>query len=265
MMPVRTETASQPISFALGALMLLTTTTTNAAEEQSDWQFGLKIYGWLPSISGDIRFETPGSGEAIQVDSSKIIDALQIAFMGSFEARKGPWSGFTDLLYFDLAGDKTRAVAAPGGSTSLLLDADLEMSGGAWTLGGAYNVWTDRGSSLDLLAGARLLTLTVDLDVSGTGPLRRGLGLSESVDLWDVIVGAKGRYALNEHWFLPYYLDIGTGDTDLTWQAAGGVGYEFDWGEVTLMYRHLEYDQGSDEPLQNLALSGGMLGVGFRF
>jgi len=26
-------------------------------------------------------------------------------------------------------------------------------------------------------------------------------------------------------WFVPYYLDVGTGESDLTWQAMGGIGY----------------------------------------
>lgn len=69
--------------------------------------------------------------------------------------------------------------------------------------------------------------------------------LSETVDLWDGILGVKGRLALNDRWFLPFYADVGTGDTDLTWQAFGSVGYEFDWGEVSLTYRHLEYDRGA--------------------
>ena len=89
--------------------------------------------------------------------------------------------------------------------------------------------------------------------------------MSLSVALWGGVIGAKGRVALSKRWFLPYYADVGTGDTDLTWQLAAGAGYSFDWGEVSLMYRHLEYDQGSDKLLQNVAFSGGMLGVGFRF
>jgi hypothetical protein len=34
----------------------------------------------------------------------------------------------------------------------------------------------------------------------------------------------KGRFALDEHWFVPYYADLGTGESDLTWQIAGGIG-----------------------------------------
>ena len=47
------------------------------------------------------------------------------------------------------------------------------------------------------------------------------------VDQWDGIVGAKGAFALGDKhkWVVPYYVDIGTGDSDVTWQAELGVGY----------------------------------------
>lgn len=38
--------------------------------------------------------------------------------MASFEARKGGWSVFTDVIYLDLAGDESKSVALPGGRFS---------------------------------------------------------------------------------------------------------------------------------------------------
>jgi hypothetical protein len=230
-----------------------------------DWQFGVSLYGWFPSVSGDLKFSPPGGSDDITADASDILDALQFTFMGSFEARKGPWSGFTDLIYLDLSGDGAKSVTSGSGASRTLFDGDLNLKGWIWTLGGSYSVWRERGSQLDLLAGARLLSLDIDLDMTGGGPLQRDRGLSQSVDLWDGIIGAKGRVALNERWFLPYYFDVGTGDSDITWQATAGVGYAFDWGEVNLMYRHLAYDQSDNKPLQDIAFSGFKLGVGFRF
>jgi len=225
------------------------------------------IYGWLPSVSGDLKYGPHGSGAGgdIDVDADKILDALQMTFMGSFEARKGPWSGFTDVIYLKLAGDKSKSVTVPDGPVHTLFDADLDLKGWVWTLGGSYTVWRNQASHLDLLAGARLLSLDTDLTLTGGGPLQHDRKLSESLDLWDGILGAKGRLALNDRWFLPYYADVGTGDTELTWQAAAGVGYAFNWGEVDLMYRYLSYDQGGDKFLQDIAFGGGMLGVAFQF
>ena len=251
---------------AAGAMLMATSAAAGAPEGSAkDWQFGAVIYGWLPSIDGDLRYAPRGSDGSFSVDANRIIDNLQFTFMGSFEARKGPWSGYTDVIYLDLSGDKSKSVSVPTGTTRTLFDADLGLTGWVWTLGGAYSVWQQGESHLDLLAGARLLSLDTDLKLTGGGRLQRDRKLSDSVSLWDGILGAKGRIALNNRWFLPYYADVGTGDTELTWQAMAGVGYAFDWGEVSLTYRYLAYDQGGDKPLQDIGFGGPKLGVGFRF
>lgn len=250
-----------------GACLMIGAVSAEAAAPAEDWQYGVMIYGWLPSVGGDLKYGLPpGSGsDSVSVDASKILDALQMTFMVSAEARKGNWSAFTDVIYLKLSGDKDRSVTVPSGTTDTLFDADLDLKSWVWTLAGGYTVWRDRESHLDLIAGARLLSLETDLKLTGGGPLQQDRKLSDSVDLWDGIVGAAGRIALNEHWFVPYYADVGTGDTDLTWQVAGGVGYAFDWGDVMLMYRYLDYDQGDDKLLQDVSFGGGMLGVNFRF
>jgi len=250
-------------ALAAGAILMAMTTAMSTTETlASDWEYGLSIYGWLPSISGNLNYSPPGSSGDINVDAEQILDSLQFTFMGSFEARNGVWSGFTDVIYLDLSGDKSKSVGLADGTA---LDADLELTGWIWTLGGSYTAWREQKSHLDLLAGVRLLSLDTEVKLSGGGPLQRDRSLSDSLDLWDGIIGVKGRIALNYGWFLPYYFDVGTGDTDLTWQAMGGVGYAFDWGEVSLSYRYLEYDQGDDELLQDIGFGGAKLGVAFRF
>jgi len=248
-------------AFAASAMLMSATVASGSTQSPAeDWQYAVMIYGWLPSVNGNLEYV----GD-INVDASQIIDALQMTFMGSFEARKGPWSGFTDLIYLKLAGDKSKSVTVPDGAMRTLFDADLDLKGWVWTLGGSYTVWRNQESHLDLLAGARLLSLDTDLKLTGGGPLQRDRKLSASADLWDGILGAKGRVALNDRWFLPYYADVGTGDSELTWQAAAGFGYAFDWGDVSLMYRYLSYEQGGDKLLQDIAFGGGMLGVTVRF
>ena len=250
-----------------GALLLTAAAASAAAGGPSDWQFGAMLYDWLPSVSGDLDHPLPRDtgGGSVSVDVDKILDALQFTLMASFEARKGDWSVFTDVIYLDLAGDESKSVALPGDRLSPVLDADLELTGWVWTLAGGYTVWRSGRSYLDVLAGARLLALDTELTLAGEGPFRRARKASDSVDLWDGIVGVTGRVALNDRWFVPYYADVGAGGSDFTWQMAGGVGYAFDWGEVMLLYRHLQYDQGDDELLKDVSFGGGMLGVNFRF
>lgn len=253
------------LTSVLATSLAVTAAGIKAEEGSSEWQYGFRIYGWLPDLSGELRFELPDDGDSASVDAEKILDALKMTFMGSFEARKGKWAGYTDLNYLDLGDDTTKSVTLPGGDSLELYDADMGLKGLIWTLGGAYTVWQDQGSHLDLVAGARNLDMDIDLKLKGHGPLEKKLKLSEDIRLWDGIVGVKGRVKLGEDWFIPYYGDVGTGDSELTWLVSGGIGYSFSWGDVILEYRHMEYEQEDDKLLQDIAFSGGLLGVGFRF
>src|SRR5436190_17543972 len=70
--------------------------TSGLAQQLSDqWQFRASVYGWLPDIGGKTTFPADG-GSSINVDASKIIGALKFTFMGTIEAQKGRWGGFTD-------------------------------------------------------------------------------------------------------------------------------------------------------------------------
>jgi hypothetical protein len=70
---------------------------------------------------------------------------------------------------------------------------------------------------------------------------------------------------LGERWSMPYYIDAGTGSSSLTWQAVLGVTYGFGWGDIGLTYRHLEWEQGDDELVQDLQFDGPALSATFRF
>ena len=61
--------------------------------------------------------------------------------------------------------------------------------------------------------GARYLYLESDIRLGARG-------IDESSDIWDGIVGIRGRINLTEKLYLPYYLDIGTGGSEMTWQAS---------------------------------------------
>lgn len=256
-------------SLVVVAIMLAAGGAASASDSytnnSSDWQFGLSLYLWVPSISGELKYTPPDTGDDAEVDIGQIIDAIQMVFMGSFSVRKGAWSGFTDLLYLDMAGDRSKSVSLPDGDSVKLADAELDFTAWVWTLAGAYTPWSSEISHVDVLVGARLLALDTGLKLSGMGSAQRELELSGSPRLWDGIVGVKGRFGINERWFIPYYADLGAGETDYTWQLSGGIGYSFGWGDVVLDYRHLQYGQSRDNLILKLALSGGRLGFVYRF
>jgi hypothetical protein len=79
------------------------------------------------------------------------------------------------------------------------------------------------------------------------------------------VAAAKQPEQQTSNWSIPYYLDVGTGSSAFTRQGMLGVAYSFHWGDVTLAYRNLYYDQGSDKLIQNMRFDGFALGVTFRF
>ncbi len=84
---------------------------------------------------------------------------------------------------------------------------------------------------------------------------------------WDAIIGLKGRAFIgNERkWFVPYYVDIGAGESKFTWQLNGGIGYAFDWGAVVASWRYLDYSFKSSSRVTDMNFSGPLVGVAFKF
>jgi len=77
----------------------------------------------------------------------------------------------------------------------------------------------------------------------------------------------KGRFAFgsDRKWAVPYYLDVGTGDSDFTWQGVLGLSYGFHWGDVSLVWRYLSYDLKSNAAIADMNFSGPALGATFRW
>ena len=124
-----------------------------------------------------------------------------------------------------------------------------------------------------VLGGARLLDLKEKFNYNFSaevgpivGPGRSG-NTDASVSYWDAIVGVKGRFLFgdNRQWFVPYYADVGTGQSDLTWQVFGGLGYTYSWGSVLAGWRYLDYNFKSSAKIESVNLNGPMIGVAFNW
>jgi hypothetical protein len=249
----------------------------HADSTAGDWQWDATVYMYLPSIGGETSFPPSGDGPSVDVSADAILDSLNFAFMGALGARKGPWGVATDVIYLDL-GSSTKGTRDFGlGQVDLpaSVDADLrlDITGWLWTLTGSYALVQQERVSMDVLAGVRMLDLEEDLrwqlngDISSLPlPGRSGTGSAQATQ-WDAIVGVKGRasFGAEGNWYVPYYLDVGTGDSDLTWQGMLGLGYSFDSIDVVGVWRYLDYDLGDDSSVTSIDFNGPALGVTFRF
>lgn len=261
----------------LGALMLAASVTASAAEDRYDgrWHFAVAPYVWLPSVEGTLKFSVPpgtsGSPEA-STDSS-ILEHLNFALMIAGEARKGTWAILTDIIYLDFGEEdgEVKSIRGPGGIIDIPVNINTNtgLTGVLWQLGSSYTVARSQVATLDVLTGFRFLWVDASLNwqISGGLVLLPPTGsFSQDENLWDGIVGVRGRLNLGgSNGFIPYYIDVGTGSSELTWQGQGGIGYSFGWGDVLLDYRYLFYDQGNGKLLQDISFSGPIIGAAIRF
>jgi len=228
------------------------------------WQFSAALYLWGADVGGETR-----SGSTIEVDFGNIVDNLEMAFMGTFQARKGKWSLLTDVIYLDISADNTVNATVQGGAgpINVTTRADLDLTGWVLQFAGTYNLLTKGMSTLDVLGGVRYLDIDMDLDASldALGP-GRSRTLSESDSVWDGMIGVTGNISLSKRWYIPYYLDVGTGESDFTWQAVGGIGFRAaKWVDLALVYRYLAWNFDSDMAIDDLDFSGPAFGAIFRF
>jgi hypothetical protein len=247
-----------------------------------EWKFSITPYLWLPNINGELKYDIPqggGGSPEVETGPNEYLQNLQGLMLLSADVRRGRWSVFTDLIYLSFADEESKVKAIDFGgslvSSSVNLATSTTFRGMTWTLATGYVIQTGMSATLDVFGGVRYFGLkaTTDwqltLDVSGPGggqTFPRSGGISEREDLWDAIIGIRGRVPLgSSDWSIPYYFDIGAGSSSPTCQVMLGIAYSFKWGEVTLAYRDLYYDQGNDKLLQNFRFSGPALGATIRF
>jgi hypothetical protein len=247
------------------------------ASQDESWQFGVSIYGWFPDITGQTAFTQPGGGSDFEIDVDDILKDLEFTMMGMLEVHKGRWGFLTDLIYMDAKDSENGTRKAAIGRRQLPVgaaaDIDLDLKSWIWTLAGTYRAIDQYGLTLNVLAGARYLDVEQEVDWDVTGnvglipvPDRTG-SAKASLTNWDALIGVRGRYAFGARkaWFVPYHLDVGTGDSDFTWQGIAGLGYAFRWCEVAAVWRYLYYDLPSDKAISDVSFSGPAAGVTFRW
>ena len=267
---------------ALAVLGLVSAPAIAAAADKvdpydGDWHFTLTPYLWLPNINGSINGHVLGSDLGnfsvdTEIGPNDYLENLELGAMATGEVRKGDWAMFTDIIYIDFGDQRSRVRNINGLEgrplSSIDRNATTGLSATVWTLAGARTLVHNPKANLDLLAGFRYVGVDTELkvDIIGSdGVVDTRSRSSRNLTEWDGILGVKGQVRLGEgRWFMPYYLDVGTGSSNWTWQALLGVGYAFDWGEVNLSIRNLSYDFSGKRDA-DLRMTGPTLGATFRW
>ena len=215
------------VTAALTALLV----PASSAAAQSDWRFQATVYGFMPSISGTTAFNGEHGGRDVTIDFGTILDNLNFTLQGAFEVSRGSWGGFTDFVYMSVgkqqSGSRDFELAGTDLPANVAADVDLEVKNAAWALAGTYRIVTNT----------------------------------------DVIIGSKGRYAFGsaQRWILPFALDVGTGESELTWQAAAGIGYAFESIDLIAAWRQVGYRFKDGANLEDLVYNGPAIAVAIRW
>ena len=241
---------------ALSLIVILLSVQLVRAEEPEEWQFMAEAYFWGASIGGE-----SASGSDINIDIDDLVDDLNLGFMGTLGVRKGKWGFLVDTVYLDVSDNENVVIDGVGVNTN------VDLKGWIVTPMAGYQIYEAGDTNVNIVAGARYLNLSTDIDLRNADPTQAFFrpSLSDSGSNWDAIVGIKGDLFLNDNWFIPYYADIGAGDSEFTFQVYGGLGYRFKRFDIVAAYRYLSWDWDDNDVFNDLNLSGFAAGVRFYF
>lgn len=227
---------------------------------EDTWNFGMSSYGWITAVEGDI---TAGSLHApidISIgDTLDSIDTLDMTFMGTFIAQRGPWSLALDLMY-----TKTSSDSPVESDTYSSISFDQKQ----WQISPmiGYRVLEAERIHLDLFTGARIMILDPEV---------RAYRLDGGVDRagherdWiDPLVGFRAVIDLSEKLSLNLYGDVGGFgvNADHLWQVYAGLGYRVNERYSAIIgYRALSSDYSQDNLRLDTTTHGPVIGVEMRF
>jgi hypothetical protein len=209
-----------------------------------------QIYGWA-LVSPSLEFAT----ESLSASGRLMVPHSDVA------ARVGRFGLWSDAVSLSLDGGRH---VTPGlGDSMFSGEAGMRPRGLAWTVAGSYAAVETPRVDMYTLAGLRHLRTDAASDARSLAWPGASL---QRPDAWDAILGVRGRVKLGEgRWFAPYYFDVGTGQSDFTWQALGGIGYAFSWGEVVGSWRHLDYNFANGSGMRDMTFSGPSISFGVRW
>lgn len=222
----------------------------------------LTLYVWATSVEEEL----PGGAKA-KADFSTIFDNLDFAFMGQLVQRRDAWIYGAGVFYADISESGSPSFpiqnAAPGQPNSVDTAVNFKTKTEIFDGFIGYRIFTLKKMDLYGTGGVRFTRFDTRLIVDAGGQSFR---FQAKDDLTDAVLGTRGVYHLTDDWSFPFIADVGTGDSDLTWQAFAGTSYRFGHHTVTLGYRYMYWDiSGTSRYLDSVDYDGPLLGYTYRF
>ena len=236
-----------------------------------EWIVSTAPYFWITFYEGDMTI----NGQTVDMSGTNVFDLLEagnISFppmVNYLEARKGRWGGYLDTTLIGLEFGASDISLGPGPVTAA---AGLDFTYALVHAGLIYTAaeWDRQNGSVafDLLGGMRYTYYDVDLGVT-IGPV--GVSFAETLDWWDVNLGARLRGQYDNGWNFAVRADIAGADleSDFSVQALANVGKDFRLGRVNMTavagYRILYQDWSDGNDAVDLMTHGPLVGLKIHF
>jgi hypothetical protein len=225
------------------------------------WEFHLAPCAWLAGQKGTVA-TLPGLPVAdIDIDFyDDVLGNINGALMLVGEARKGRYGMVIDVAYTDIEDEES----TPGPFFS-----SIKSRIKSWIVSaaGLYRLVENQRAFLDVIGGIRYWS--VDSELTLRGGLIGGREVSNKEDWVDPLIGLKGLLPIGESKFFVSGAFVLGGfgvESDLMWDANINFGYQWTKGfSTTLGYRYLDVDYEKDDFLYDVAQSGLVVGLSWRF
>jgi hypothetical protein len=228
-----------------------------AAAPSGEWDFLLSIYAPVMGLDGDVGLGAVGG--PVDLPFGDILEDLDASLTVAMEARRGPWSVTGDFFWLKLS----TTADLPGEAT---LDVREQQILSTLSLG--YAIYETDRTTLDVLAGAALTYLELDLTLNTPS-----LPVTERSDsgsrTWiDPYIGLRLRHQLSDRWSIlatGMYGGFGV-SSDQYWQALAGFNFRMtEHTSLALVYRVIAIDYDRGGLVYDTETSGPNLGLVVRF
>lgn len=250
------RSAAWLLALALGA-------AASPALAQDEWEFHITPYVWLAFPSGDVTAKSSRDiNDRFDRDVSVSFDEVSLdgAFTGSAEVRYGRFGAVADLTYYEIEGDKDITVGPLPA-----LDGKVTITGTKGMIVGYWRAYETETSSIDLLGGAHFLGVETEVNVSSAN---RSITGSVEEDLWDPVIGVRGKTRFTEH-FGAHGVATAGGfgvSSDSLYELQAYLTYRFnDNFEVLGGYRFYTTKFEGDRLDYDASFSGPLIGLTFSF
>lgn len=227
-------------------------------EASSEWQLTSAFYAPLMGLEGNIGVLGLGPFDA-DVPFDKILENLDGALSGAFEARYGRWSFTADAIWLKLSAE-----GHPFADSRFSISQEQFTS----SLSTGYAIYDHEDTRLDLVAGAVVNSLDVDLKLF-TPNLPVTHRTASGTKTWvDPFIGLRFQQRFNDRWTVFTSGTIGGFgvSSDEYWQVLAGVGYRLSENtSLALAYRAISVDYQDGGFVYDTVSSGPNIGLIVRF